>query len=381
MEELELLEVLARGEDSRRQFKVDVINETSLAREMVAFGNSGGGELFIGVKDNGEVAGLTGQDIGRLNQLVSNAASQQVRPPINPQTENISVSGMLVMRITVPDGVSKPYMDKDGAIWVKSGADKRKATSREEMQRLFQQAGLVHGDEIPVSGSSIADLDRDYFREFLRKNFPNAPAAPLPRRLENLNLMKDGVFNVSGALLFAADPNRRLPAFIVKAVAFPGKSIQKDHYLDSRDITGKLSDIFQQSSGFVAGNLHHVQGERGINSVGEPEIPRIVLEELIVNALIHRDYFISAPVQIRVFTDRIEIISPGHLPNNLTVENVRSGVSNMRNPNLASHATRLLPYRGIGTGIIGALQEYPSIDFEDDREGNRFVATIRRGND
>ena len=99
---------------------------------------------------------------------------------------------------------------------------------------------------------------------------------------------------------------------------------------------------------------------------------------MLANALIHRDYFVSAPIRIFVFNDRIEIISPGHLPNNWTVPNIRSGTSNMRNPILCSNATRVLPYRGLGTGILRALREYPEIEFEDDRDRNEFRVTIRR---
>lgn len=157
MEINELLEIIMRNEDSTHQFKANMTNATSLAQEMVAFCNSGGGSIFIGINDDGTFSGLGREDMGRLNSLVSNAASQHVRPPINPLTEDIAVPDGLVMRITVYDGVSKPYMDKDGVIWIKSGADKRKATSREGIQRLFQNAGLVHGDEVPVTGTTIAD--------------------------------------------------------------------------------------------------------------------------------------------------------------------------------------------------------------------------------
>ncbi|MCB2262523.1 MAG: putative DNA binding domain-containing protein [Candidatus Thiosymbion ectosymbiont of Robbea hypermnestra] len=381
MEATELLEIIGRGEDSKHQFKADVTNGLSLAQEMVAFSNSGGGTLFVGVSDDGTFSGLNQKDMGRLNSLVSNAASQSVRPPVNPRTENIATSDGLVMRIEVSNGVGKPYMDKNGVIWVKSGADKRKATSREEIQRFYQSAGLIHGDERPVPGADIAALDPDYFRDFFARNFSESledQGLPLPALLENMNLMQGGLLNVSGVLLFAKNPGLRLPAFIVKAIAFPGNEIHATSYLDNQDITGKIADVFQQSLGFVLRNIRHIQGGRGVNAPGKPEIPRIVLEELIANALIHRDYFISAPVKLLIFSDRVEIHSPGHLPNNLTIENIKLGNSNIRNPILASYATKILPYRGIGSGIIRALREYPAIDFADDHDGNRFLVTIRR---
>jgi len=379
METTQLLEIIARGEDGGHQFKSNVTNVNSLAAELVAFSNSGGGILLIGVTDDGGFAGLDRDAMVRLNQLVSNAASQSVRPPINPRTENVATTEGLVLVITVADGVSKPYMDNHGAIWVKSGADKRKVTSREEMQRLFQRAGLVHGDEVPVPGMTVSDLDIGYFRGFFEKTFGEQleqQDIALPMLLENMNLMRDGVLNVSGALLFATNPSFRLPVFIVKAMSYPGSGFGQQGFNDSVDIKGKIADIFHQSLSFVLRNISHSQHDQGINSIGKPEIPPIVFEELIANALIHRDFFVSATVRILIFSDRIEIVSPGHLPNNLTIANIKSGNSNIRNPILASYATRLLPYRGLGSGIIRALKAYPDITFQDDRDGNQFKVTI-----
>ena len=381
METKELLGIVARGEDGKHQFKANIKNAQSLSEELVAFSNSGGGMIFIGVGDDGTLSSLVREDMGRLNQLVANTSSNNVRPPVNVQTENIAVPDGLVMVVTVADGISKPYMDNNGVIWVKSGSDKRKVTSREEIQRLFQSAGLIHGDEIPANGLTVADLDVDYFKDFFERQF-SAPVdeqdVPLPQLLENMNLMKDGVLNISGALLFAKNPSFHLPVFIVKAVAYPGTAIDEENYIDSQDISGKIADVFQKSMSFVLGNIKHLQKDQGINASGTPEIPRIVFEELIANALIHRDYFVSAPVRMFIFSDRVEIISPGCLPNNLTIENIKSGNSNIRNPILASYATKILPYRGLGSGIIRALKAYPDIEFENDTDGNLFKVTVLR---
>lgn len=381
METTELLDIISRGEDGKHQFKANITNVNSLAAEFVAFSNSGGGLILIGVSDDGSFAELNREDMRRLNQLVSNAASQSVRPPINPKTENVTTPEGLVIVVSVMDGLSKPYMDNSGAIWVKSAADKRKVTSREELQRMYQSAGLIHGDEIQANGLTVADLDVEYFRDFFKNCFGESVEdqdVSLPIILENMNLMKQGTLNVSGALLFAKNPSFRLPVFIVKAIAYAGNEIHEESYIDSQDFLGKISDTFHKSMSFVLGNIKHVQKERGINAPGQPEIPRIVFEELIANALIHRDYLVSAPIRVFIFQDRIEIISPGHLPNNLTIENIKRGNSNIRNPILASYATKILPYRGLGSGIIRALKAYAEIEFFDDREGNMFKVIIRR---
>jgi len=381
MEIVELFTILAQGEDSQNQFKKNINNNESLSSEMVALSNGKGGRIFIGVEDKGVISGLTAEDIKRLNEMISNVASEHVRPAINPVTQNMMTENGLVLIVEVPPGINKPYQDKNGVFWVKSGSDKRKATSREEIQRLFQSSGLVHADESPANGLTIADIDMEYFRKFFQQRYGEPlekQQLPLEQIVHNMNLGTNGVLNLTGALLFAKAPSIRLPAFIVKAGCFPGISIAGDTYTDSRDIMGRIADVFQQTISFIEVNIHHIQGDQTVNSLGTPEIPRIALEEIVANALVHRDYFISAPIRVFVLDDRVEIISPGHLPNNLTIENIKAGNSNARNPILASFANQILPYRGYGSGVMRALEAYPTIDFVDDKDGNMFKAIFRR---
>ncbi len=142
---------------------------------------------------------------------------------------------------------------------------------------------------------------------------------------------------------------------------------------------GSLRQVFDGALGFVSRNLHKVQAGRGVNAPGVPEIPLSVFEELLVNALAHRDYLVSAPIRLFVFDNRVEIISPGHLPNNLTVAKIRTGNSIIRNPILVSYIAKgILPYRGLGSGIKRALEDWPEIDFVDDNDGCLFTAVVHR---
>ena len=102
MEAIELIEIIGRGEDSRTQFKANVTNGPSLGGDLVAFSNCKGGRILIGVDDQGLVVGLTADDIRRLNQLISNTATDIVRPSVIPETENVSMSGGLVHRVSQP---------------------------------------------------------------------------------------------------------------------------------------------------------------------------------------------------------------------------------------------------------------------------------------
>ena len=379
----DLLSQIALGEDSTRQFKVDVTNGESLAAEMAAFANTNGGTIYIGVADDGSTPGLTQKGVARINQLISNAASQQVRSPLVVTTENVPLKGgRLLIVLTVPKGIDKPYFDKNGVIWLKTGSDKRRVNSKEELRRFFQLSAQFHGDELPTK-ATIDKLDklrfRDFLKEFHKLEYPNSKKE-LAKLLQNLNLATDnGVLNFAGVLLFAEKPELILSQFIVKAIRFPGNEIHETKYVDTEDFAGPLPKVFGDVMGFIMRNLHKIQAGRGVNAPGLPEIPESVFEELLVNALVHRDYLVSAPVRLFIYDNRIEIISPGHLPNNLTVEKIRSGNSNIRNPILVSYVAKgLMPYHGLGSGITRALKAWPQIGFTNDIDGCLFTATVYR---
>jgi ATP-dependent DNA helicase RecG len=379
----ELKSQVALGEDSRRQFKQDVTNVDSLAAEMAAFANSEGGVIYLGVADDGALPGLTRADVARLNQLIGNAAARHIRSPLTVHTENLELdNGRLAIVLTVPKGIDKPYFDKNGIIWLKNGADKRRVNSKEELRRLFQSVDQFHADELPTK-AGIDKLDKLRFRDFLRAVYKQEFPDPVEERLtllQNMNLATDtGVLNLAAVLLFAERPEWIKPQFIVKAIRYPGNAIHATEYLDSEDFAGPLPQQFAGALAFVMRNLRKVQAGQGVNAPGVPEIPPAVFEELLVNALAHRDYLISAPIRLFIFDNRLEIVSPGHLPNNLTVAKIRAGNSIIRNPILVSYIAKgLLPYRGLGSGIKRALEDWPEIDFADDREGCLFTATVHR---
>lgn len=267
-------------------------------------------------------------------------------------------------------------------IWLKNGADKRNINSREELCRLFQSVDQFHADELPTKAGPET-LDKLRFRAFLKSvydiPFPETPE-DLMILLQNMNLAtEDGNLNLAGVLLFAERPEWIKPQFIVKAARYPGNEIHISDYRDMEDFSGPLPRIFEDTTAFIMRNLHKVQAGRGVNTLGIPEIPGVVCEELLVNALMHRDYLINAPIRIFIFDNRIEIISPGSLPNSLTIEKIKRGNSIIRNPILVSFIAKgLLPYRGLGSGIKRAFEAWPAIECINDRDGALFTVKIFR---
>ena len=290
MTENELLDILARGEDSQHQFKRDFTNADALAAELAALANGRGGRLIVGISDGGHVVGLSAADIQRLNQLLSNAASQHVKPPLSPASQNIQTENGLVMVINVPQGLNKPYMDLQGRVWVKNGADKRHVTAREEMQRMFQQSGLLQADQAPVPNAVASDIDERAFARYFERRYGQSieqTGLPVMQLMQNIDLAQDGVPNLAGLLLFGKHPQRRLHVCFIAAVCFPGTQLSDSRYLDSENIEGNLEEQYQRGLAFIKRNLHHVQGDQGFNSLGLLEVPEEAFVELLVNALVH----------------------------------------------------------------------------------------------
>ena len=157
------------------------------------------------------------------------------------------------------------------------------------------------------------------------------------------------------------------PLFTVKCVSFVGTDIASKEFRDKMtdtELETNLSGQYAAVMAFISRNLRNIQVEVGFNSLGRLEIPYDVFVELLVNAFVHRDYFQNAPIRLFIFDDRVEIISPGGLPDDMTEEMIRKGVSKPRNPLLFDYAKYLLPYTGIGSGILRALKEYSFISFE-----------------
>lgn len=144
------------------------------------------------------------------------------------------------------------------------------------------------------------------------------------------------------------------------------------------DLKGTIPKLYNEAMNYITSSLNHIQSGQGFNSIGKLEISEIALVELVQNALVHRDYFKNAPIRILIFDNRIEIISPGKLPNNLTIEDIKFGNPVIRNNQLVALSTHTLPFSGLGSGIKRAIAEQPNIELINDVEGELFKVIISR---
>lgn len=383
MDALEVLDLIQMGESSKVQFKVRINDAYKIGTEMVAFSNSKGGLIIIGVDDKtGDVNGLSFEEIAETNKLLANAASDNVRPQIFIETETIAVDSKNVIVVRIAEGLSKPHTDNKGIIWLKNGSDKRKVVAREEMARLLQSSGNLFADETLVTGTTVNDIDEGFFKDFLLAK-TKKPIEEIGQStsavLSNLRMIKEGTLSLGGLLLFGKNPQQFRPTFTVQCVSFIGNDISSNEYRDKEEpFSGNLKELYEKTLSFITRNLRKVQLKKGFNTPAELEIPIETIEELLVNALIHRDYFILSSVKIFIFDNRVEIISPGRLPNTLTIDNIKIGASIPRNPILFTNARYILPFVGVGSGIPRAIENSPDLELINDTDREIFIAIIKR---
>ena len=383
METLELIERISNGEDSFTQFKRESIPAKDLAKEFVSFLNAEGGILIFGVDDSGEIKGLSFDEIEKLGQLIGNSAEQNVKPPFHPIVENIAIGESKLVIVHIPKGVSKPYATSSGDYYIKSSSDKKKI-SQEELRRLFAESKRLYADEEIVHGSDITDLDTSLFYRFLEKDNVSvyeelrSGKLQLSQVLENLELSRENQLTLAGNLIFGIKPQKFSKSFYIDCCYFDGNDISVDKYISKKTIDGNLLTMFNNSLDFLKSNLISFQDGVDFNSSSTLEIDERVLTELIVNALVHRDYYIQSSIKIFIFHDRVEIISPGKLTNSLTVEKIKNGISIHRNPILNSICKNVLPYSGYGSGIKRAISINENIILQNDIDKEQFICIIPR---
>lgn len=382
MNATQLQSIIGSGESTTVQFKEKLTSPDAFAAEMVAMANARGGMILLGVTDAGEISGLSSEELRTYGSQVANIATNRVIPVVYVFTEVVGLDdGKKVLIVEIEEGVNKPYKDNRLVIWVKQGPDKRKVSDNAEILRLFQSSGSLRPDELPVDHTSIDDIDLPFFYSFFEHEFDQPfekSGLDLQQVLNNLTILENGRLTLAGLLFFSRNPQRYRPIFHVKAVSFFGNEIEGINYRNSKDITGTIPKLFEQSMYFLTGNLKHTQQGQNFNSTGILEISKVALEETVQNALVHRDYLKSAPIRILIFDDRVEIISPGRLPNSLTVEKIKYGNAVARNTLLATFCSKTMPYRGLGSGVKRAIKEQPDMRLVNDEDGEQFIVIIPR---
>ena len=404
----DILKQINAGEVSGVQFKERILDKYDIACELVAFSNSHGGKLVVGIKDKtGETNALSYSEVQETTNLLSDIASENVVPSILIKIDTVEVEDGNLVVATVKEGLNKPYHDNKGIVWVKNGADKRKVFDNAELAEMMTDCGSFAPDEAGVRDATVNDLDATTIKQFLGNRFDRvlenkgltgdafneasldmicsaiAKGHDCEKILRNLRFIRpDGSLTVAAMLLFGKYTQRWLPMMTAKCICFAGNSVGSKVFRDKvndADMEGNLLHQYDTIMDFFTRNLHNVQVGDEFNSMGKLEIPYTSLVEFTVNSLVHRSLNMKAPVRIFIFDNRVEIHSPGALPNGLTIDDIKAGTSMPRNMFLFNNAIYLLPYTGVGSGITRALDEDVNVTFMNNDKAQEFVITVWRG--
>lgn len=399
----DLLALLANGENSAVEFKRDAIKPQDLAKELVAFANFEGGRVLLGVEDDGTVSGLN-REPGQVEEWVMTACRTHIQPGIIPFYQLIRdvEPGRDIAVIEVAQGwtVLHRWHNQTATYYIRIGTVSAEM-HRDELSRLFQQRGQLRGELRPVAGTTLADLHlgrlTDYFQRVRQQATPALDdVAGWQQLLLNTEMMVEEanpVCAVAGLLLFGKNPNRFLPQAGITAAVFSG--IEKD-YVTPQSIRGPLVGLFRDSEanllepGVIDSALAFVQ----THATDQAELngalrnihwhyPKEAIRECLVNAVAHRDYMLAATdIELSIYADRLEVVSPGRLPNGITPARMRTGCRASRNQ-LIKDTLRDYHYMehmglGVPRKIIRLMLEHNGSEPELIVDGEQFTVRLWR---
>ncbi len=347
MELIELQQRIARWEDLHTDFKERIESAEELARDIVCFANTDGGQLIIGVSKHRQTIGV--EDPDTVNRTVDNVAFNSCEPPVTVVQEVLDVSGKKVVVVNIPKGDQRPYRTSRGRYFIRTTSGCRDA-SREELLRLFQATESLYYDETPLSRLGLSELNLGAFQRHVDQVGLSGMDVDPPRLLRNWGLLSGGHPTVAGLLFFGIEPQRHLPFAQISAARFPGGDSAAAP-MDRKDLGGSLFDQIDDARRFLNLHLRTAHEIRGFEPERKPEIPEEALREAIVNAVAHRDYTVHGPVRLFIFDERIEIHTPGSAPNTVTEESMRAGVHVVRNPRIYARLSDAGLVTRAGTGI------------------------------
>lgn len=358
----ELEEMIKNGESSKVEFTLDDTSPEELAKEIVALANFQAGTIILGVGDDKSILGIKKT---KLEEWVMQICRNNIEPSIIPDYEEVEIENNRIAIISLPYTPDKPYaaIERGRRIYyIRVGTTSRVAT-REELRRIFQAGGEVYYETVPVlTGSLYEALNLEtifaFYKEYYKKDLKILTQIELERFFLNVGLATTNINGniyptVAGVLLFGNNPEQALFQAGIVFCSINGNKIA-DPLIDRKVFTSTLKeniDAFCELMKNIIPNYPEIVGptriEKGL-------FPDEVVREAVVNALIHRDYTFMAKVRIFLFKDRLEIRNPGGLPNGVTIERMKDGISKYRNPTLARFMSiyHYMEYAGRGVPMI-----------------------------
>lgn len=345
-----LLEI-EKGESRKLEFKEHLPESMKISKTVVAFSNGAGGKLIIGINDEGQVTGVSDEEVLEIPDKISNIIYDSCYPAIIPEIYIENINGKKVIIVEVFPGNLKPYYIKSKGklkgTYIRVGAT-NKLSDEEMIMELERQKRNISFDEECVYDYDLLNIDlsklkNDFYR-YTEKELNE-------ENLVNLKLIKEenGIKYYTKALVLLTH-NKVFDYARIKCARFKGNDIGE--FIDQKEFSGPLYEQVENTMSFAKTHINKSGKITELQRIDEYEIPLVAVREAISNAVVHRDYSISgADIKFAIFDDRIEITSPGLLPKTLDIEDIKMGRSEIRNKMIARFFKEINFIEEWGTGI------------------------------
>jgi len=359
---MSIQDLLSSPKSKTLEFKETMPTTQAIAKTACVFANGGGGAVIIGVGDKDKkIIGIDELEISDLEEKISNIIYTMVEPTPAFNAMVYNFEAKLLLKVDIFPGSLKPYHLKNkGEIegtYIRLGSTNRKADLEiiEELRRRRMNIGF---DEIEIPEATIDELDKENIETYLNRrekarDIPQAePDTDFLKKIKAIKQHNGTVYpTVAGILLFSNQPENHILGAVIKCARFMGNDM--DEFIDQRIITGSIFTQAEETIAFFKKNIKRSAKIEGLYRIEKYEYPEKAIREALVNALCHRDYSRrGADIKFAIFDNRLEITSPGGLPPNIAIEDLGTGVSELRNKIVGKILNEAGLIEGYGTGVL-----------------------------
>ena len=373
----------AGQESSKLEFKESLPKSAQIIKTAIAFSNMNGGKLVIGVNDYGDIIGIPELEAHQAMEWIEKAVFEASIPPILPLVYQQWIDNRVLLILEVSPGSNKPYYQKslglDKGTFVRLGRSTMQANADLIEELKWQARGITY-DQLPMYHATIEDLDPSKIQEFVKQRRNGAKVRINDELLISYQIITKEHHSlyptVAGMLLFGKNPQQFLTEAYILCTHFAGTEGREA--IASRAINGTLFEQYDAAYDFIVERLNksfHITAKKREEKL---EIPAIAVREVLMNAILHRNYHISAPVKVAIYNDRIEIFSPGCFPGPVDTENLESGITYVRNHAIAKILWECSYIEKMGSGFITLFKSYRKEELQPPKilEGTNFVKVI-----
>lgn len=350
----DILQEIKKGESRNLEFKQELPKSIQIAQTAVAFSNCGGGKILIGVSDVGEIVGIGDEDPLTIQEKICNVIHDNCKPDIKPDTMMKNIEGKIIIVTKIYPGSLTPYYiknkGKEKGTYIRIGSLNKPAGPDRIIELERKRFGISFDDEIFEDGEIDLNEIEPIITEY--KENTNKDTKNILQTKKLIKKIEGEQFPTRGLMILLG----KHPGSYCKCGVFKGNS--KVHIIDNKEFDSDIFSQIKSSLNFIKNNIHLISEIKDLIRKDRYEIPETALREALINAFLHRDYsIISRSIEISIYDDYVDIISPGGLPDTLTEGDFFSGTSDIRNERIASVFKDLGYCERFGTGISRILYE------------------------